>query len=102
MKLRGYSYVERSNGAVAIEIDGSHIFFHGNKIVAVKLGHIMYRLDLLKGGIVYQRIKAAIQSVSGVKTILMTTPKELQQHAETVMALAVSRAFDERLLGDGK
>jgi DNA-binding protein YbaB len=99
VRISACNYLSRADGAVKVEINGTHIFFHNKRVLAVRIKDAVYRDERLIEGLVSQRIRAVVQNA---KHIELVSPEAIQLLVEKTIVEAAAKAADRILLGDIK
>jgi hypothetical protein len=97
IKLQAGNYLERTDGAVFVRLDTSTLYFSHGRLIAIITGDIIYRSAGLNDGIIYKRIRAAVQRQPGVKKTRMISDDELQAMVESLIMLTASKLVREKV-----
>ena len=91
------NYIERTDGAIYISMDDSKVFFSHGTIVAISSAKNIYRLSSASQGIIYKRIRAALQKSQTLKPIHNVTQNELNDIFETIIMRTARKLIDHKL-----
>jgi hypothetical protein len=96
LRFNAGNYVSRVDDACFVEIGEATVYFAGHKVIAMAASDVIYRVNELDSGIVYKRLRAAVQRHKAKKVHQMKRD-ELHAMVEAAIMTMASKLVDDRL-----
>ena len=92
------NYIERTDGAVYVGIGSSKIYFSHGHIIAISTDTGIYRLDTAPQGVIYKRIRQALnQSPLATRKVNAVSREELDVIFQSIILQTASKLIDGKL-----
>lgn len=92
------NYVERTDGAIYVGIGDSKIYFSHGNIIAISTSTGIYRLDSAPQGVIYKRIRQALnQSPLATRKVNAVSQEELLVIFQSIFLQTASKLIDSKL-----
>ena len=96
IRLVADNYIDRATGSVYVKIGDTMLYFHHQMVVAIVSDRVLYRLKDMEAGIIYRRIRQAINS-SSAKSVVSLNRVEMNDMVTGLLMKEVSDEVEKRL-----
>lgn len=97
VKFNCGNYMERIDGACFVTLDRHTMYFSHGKLIAVIYDDVLYRSEGLENGIIYKRVRAAVNRQPARRGVKMVPADELNAMVEVAIMNMAARLVDEKL-----
>jgi hypothetical protein len=91
------NYIDRVSDACFVQLDEATVYFANRKIIALAAHDTFYRVAELDSGVVYKRLRAALQRHKGMTKVVQMKRADILPLVEAAVMAMGARLVDREL-----